>query len=121
MTVSDAEISGTFAADCSYVVGAIIDGQLDTRADSSSFVGLVGTSDPDEICALISGFGTVCGPCTTEPTAEYCIDILIEDITAEQTGDLLECVSPKECHVECSSSLDNPECDTSDFPVCETD
>jgi hypothetical protein len=63
---------------------------------------LLGVSDPDEVCDLMRGFGVECGACSADGEP-YCIDIEIQDITAQgYTGALEEITS--------ADVDDNPDC-----------
>ncbi len=112
-------LSGTFAPDCSYFGGGVLAGELDAR-DLGDLVGeYLGTSDPDELCAMLAGFSVTCEACTSDGEP-YCVGIKADQITAEQAdGVTLECVAEQDCHEQCDASADNPECDTSNYPTCE--
>jgi len=117
--ISNLVISGTFAADGSSFGGAVLAGELDARVLAPLLVDLVGTDDPDEICALLVGFGVACDTCSADGQP-YCIDILADQMTAELKADtVLECVPETDCNEQCADSADNADCDTSDYPVCE--
>ncbi len=85
--IDQLEVSGTFAADGSYFGGGVLAGQLDARVLAPLVGELVGSEDPDEICGLLVGFGVECTTCSSDGQP-YCLDVLVEDLTAIQ-GDSL--------------------------------
>jgi hypothetical protein len=114
--ISSLQISGTFASDCSSFGGAILGGELDARLLGDLLGDLVGTSDPDEICTLLTGFGVTCGACTSDG-ADYCIEILADQMTADELDATLECVAGEDCHEACDTV--GKECDTDAYPECD--
>jgi len=107
-------ISGAFAADGSLFGGGVLSGQLDARSLAPLLGDLIGSTDPDEICGLLVGFGVTCGTCSDGQN--YCVDVLVDDITAmEKSGTSLECVSGTDCHPECAAST----CADPNTGVCE--
>lgn len=86
--IDNLEISGTFAADGSYFGGGVLAGQLDARALAPLVADLLGTDDPDTICATLVGFGVECKTCDSDG-ADYCIDVLVDDLTATELSSSL--------------------------------
>jgi hypothetical protein len=114
--ISSLMISGTFASDCSSFGGGVLGGELDARVLGVLLGELVGTEDPDEICTLLTGFGVECGACTSDGEM-YCIEILADQMTAEEMDTTLDCVAGEDCHEECADV--GKECDTDNYPTCE--
>ncbi len=78
-------ISGTFAADGSYFGGGTLAGELDARLLAPLVGDLLGTTDPDEICGVVAGFGVSCQACSSDGAA-YCLEVYVRDITATELG-----------------------------------
>lgn len=91
ITISQLSVSGTFAADGSYFGGGVLAGELDARVLAPLVGELVGSEDPDDICALLVGFGVECMECASDG-APYCVAVLVEDLTAVE-GDGLQVVT----------------------------
>jgi len=83
--ISQLMISGTFSADGTYFGGGVLAGQLDARVLAPLVGSLLGTKDPDAICATVAGFGVTCTECASDGQP-YCLDVLVEDITATALG-----------------------------------
>ena len=108
-TITSRSVSGTFSSDGSYFGFGSLSGETDARDMGPLFVELGGTTDPEEICGLMQGFGVQCGTCSSDGQP-YCINVLIEGITATETGDTLGLVCEPDCHENCSqSSCDSPQ------------
>ena len=103
ITINGLSISGAFAPDGSYFGGGRLEGQLDARALAPLLGDLLGVTDPDEVCGLLIGFGVTCGACSSDG-ANYCVDVLADQITATAQGAPLVCVDESECHPECAAS-----------------
>ena len=102
--ISNLMVSGDIASDCSYVGGAVLAGELDARVLAPLVGELLGSGDdPDEVCALLVNFGVACGSCSSDG-ANYCIDILADQINGQGGGSTIECVDEEECHPSCSTS-----------------
>ena len=52
--------------------------------------GVLGTNDPDQICALLASFGVSCGSCQSDGES-YCMPVRMEDVAANELDDTLEC------------------------------
>lgn len=96
------EVSGTFAADGSYFGGGTLRGELDARLLAPLVGDLLGTTDPDEICGVVAGFGVACETCSSDGEP-YCLGVYVRDITATEQGTTLVERSTKEISVD-------PEC-----------
>jgi hypothetical protein len=116
--ISSLMISGTFASDCSSFGGAVLAGELDARVLGVLLGELVGTEDPDEICTLLTGFGVTCGDCSSDGEA-YCIEILADQMIAEEMDSTLECIAEEDCHESCETV--GKECDVENYPECESE
>lgn len=103
VSIKGFNLSGTFNSDASAIGGAQLSGQIDVRDIAPLVEPLLGTSDPDEICGALAGFGATCVTCGSD-SEPYCIDVLITEITASQIPATVECVDEENCHTECSSS-----------------
>jgi hypothetical protein len=103
ITMFGMRLSGAFAADGSFFGGGRLEGQLDARDLAPLLGDLLGVTDPDEVCALMVGFGVTCGACDSDGAA-YCIEVLADQITATAQGSALECVDEADCHPDCASS-----------------
>jgi hypothetical protein len=114
--ISNLQISGTFASDCGSIGGAVLGGELDARLLGDLLGELVGTTDADEICTLLTGFGVTCDSCASDGEA-YCVEILADQMTATGLDDSLECVAGSDCHELCDEVADD--CDTENYPECE--
>lgn len=101
ITINDLFISGDFASDCSGFGGGTLAGQLDARTLAPLLEDLLGISEPDEVCATLTGFGVTCGPCSDGEN--YCVDVLVDQLNAEaQAGALVK--------IETADVEANPEC-----------
>ena len=116
--ISSLMISGTFASDCSNFGGGVLGGELDARLLGVLLGELVGTEDPDEICTLLTGFGVTCGACASDGES-YCIEILADQLTANEMDSTLECVAESDCHESCDTV--GKECDTENYPECDSE
>jgi hypothetical protein len=103
LTINDLFISGDFASDCSGFGGGTLAGQLDARTLAPLLGDLLGITDPDEVCATLTGFGVVCGPCASDG-ADYCIDVLVDQLNATGASGDLETITSDDVAA-------NPECD----------
>ena len=96
-------LSGTFADDGSYFGGAELAGELDARKLAPLLGELVDSTDPDEICGLLMGFGVSCGECSSDGEA-YCINLKVTRLVANETGTEVGMVCGGECHESCADS-----------------
>ena len=67
-------------------------GAVDARFFAPELEDLLGVSDPDEVCALMAGFGESCDACSSDGEA-YCIDFDVRDLSAESLATSLETVT----------------------------
>ncbi len=112
--ISQLNISGAFAPDCSYFGGGVLSGELDARVLGPVIEPLLGMSDPDQICGALAGFGVTCDACASDGQP-YCAEVLADQITADTTGTTLSCVDETECHPSCATST----CDDRNLGMCE--
>lgn len=103
ITINGLLIRGAFSSDGSYFGGGRLEGQLDARTLAPLLGDLLGVTDPDEVCALLIGFGVTCGACGSDGAA-YCVDVLADQITATAQGASLVCVDESDCHPECGAN-----------------
>lgn len=105
--IKDFTLSGTFAADGSYMGGAVLAGLLDARDLVEALIGggiLEEGSDATSVCDLISAFNVNCEACSDGEA--YCLSIHVDQIMAEETGS--ELVAQDECDPEaCSEGCDD--------------
>ena len=101
ITIADLFISGDFASDCSGFGGGTLAGQLDARTLAPLLGDLLGITDPDEVCATLTGFGVTCGPCTDGEN--YCVDVLVDQLNAEGAEGALQ-------KIETADIEANPDC-----------
>jgi hypothetical protein len=113
--ISNMEVTGTFASDCSYFGGGELAGELDARVLAPALADLV-SDDPDEICGVVSSFGVLCETCASDGEP-YCITVLADQLTADLQDGTMECVAEENCHEQCADV--SKTCDTADYPVCE--
>ncbi len=83
LVLNDFQMAGTFSADGELITDGAISGYLDMRELAPALESSIGTSDPDEVCSLLAGFGVTCGACASDG-ASYCVDLALEDIEAER-------------------------------------
>jgi hypothetical protein len=101
LVINDLFISGDFASDCSGFGGGTLAGQLDARTLAPLLGDLLGITDPDEVCATLTGFGVTCGACSDG--ADYCVDVLVDQLNATaQDGSLTK--------LETADVEGNPDC-----------
>ncbi|MDP2309915.1 MAG: Ig-like domain-containing protein [Pseudomonadota bacterium] len=100
VTVNNLVITGTFAADATYIAGGTLSGILDTR-NMGVLVGDPG--NPAAACDLMVSAGIRCGDC---PDGErYCLDLEADQILApEVSGFTISQVDG----VNCAGCLDGP-------------
>jgi len=107
ITIDDLLVSGDFAPDGTWVGGAQLAGSIDTRP----LVSLL-DDDPeageDTVCELVAGFGVECIPCSDG--GDFCLDLLVLDLVAEEAGVAVEIIDAEDCHASCPDSVGNPEC-----------
>jgi hypothetical protein len=102
------QLRGTFTADGSSLGGGRMRGEVDLRSAGAAPEHWLGLTDPDDACALLIGFGSVCDPCSTDGRS-YCLVIEIDQISGEQVEAELSCVDEVSCHPLCSTSTcDDP-------------
>lgn len=108
VTVNDMVITGTFAADGTYIAGGKLSGILDTR-NMGILVGDEG--NPSAACDLMVSAGIRCGDC---PDGErYCLDLQADQILApEVSGFTISAVDG----VNCAGCSDGPPADEA---VCD--
>ena len=78
--IKDFTLSGTFAADGSYMGGAVLAGLLDARDLVEALIGggiLEDGSDATAVCDLISAFSVNCEACSDGE--EYCLSIHVDE------------------------------------------
>ena len=89
VVINDLMIAGDFAADGSYIGGAILAGLLDARDLAGVLVdnGLIEDEDPGAVCDLIATFGVLCEACSDGE--DYCLSIYVDQITAMEEDETL--------------------------------
>lgn len=102
LVINDLFISGDFASDCSGFGGGTLAGQLDARTLAPLLGDLLGITDPDEVCATLTGFGVTCGACSSDG-ANYCVDVLVDQLNASASPGALE-------KIETADVEANPDC-----------
>jgi len=112
--ISNLQISGDFASDCSAFGGGVLAGELDARVLAPLVGDLLGSSDPDQVCALLIGFGVACEPCASDGQ-NYCVSVLVDQIDAGTINTTLQCVDEADCHPGCATST----CDDTSLGECE--
>lgn len=101
LTINDLFISADFASDCSGFGGGTLAGQLDARTLAPLLGDLLGITDPDEVCATLTGFGVTCGACSDGEN--YCVDVLVDQLNASaEAGSLTK--------IETADIDANPDC-----------
>jgi hypothetical protein len=99
------QISGDFTSDGSQITEAIFTSELDARDWTGAFIaaGILDDADPGSVCATFSTFGVSCEACALDGAA-YCVDIYIDQITADLDDQTLvvqdEC-DPEACETGC--------------------
>lgn len=111
-TLMNLRLGGTFSADASRIEDGELSGQIDMRELGPLFEDLIGTSDAETICTVISGFGAECEACLSDGE-ETCLSVAIEDIVGNRVTDGVDQITQENCHPDCSASYRNPDCDTS--------
>lgn len=119
ITIDDLYISGAFSPDASYIAGAVLKGNIDTRP----LVPLL-NADPDaaddEICNLAqSTLGVGCESCADGGV--FCLGLFVDSIAAEKvtTGALIELRSPADTTAPGVDYCTQAECqDTTVYPEC---
>jgi len=102
--INNLYMSGMFASDCSWVGRGEVEGEVDARQLAPAMADLLGTNDPEEICALLAGFGVECQPCSTDGEP-LCMTVELEDLVGvEQDGIEVECVALENCHPKCGGN-----------------
>lgn len=101
--ISSLGVSGDFTSDCGSIEGAVLSGKLDARV-LAPVVGelLEGADDPDGLCALLVNFGVSCEAC--DDGQNYCVDVLVDQISAAGGGTEIECVAVEDCHPGCDGA-----------------
>ncbi len=75
--------SGTFSPDGTQIGGGTVRGVGDTR-----FAGpLLGSNDPNEVCATAQGLGVQCNPCPNDGEV-YCLPVSVQEIEAVEVPGL---------------------------------
>ena len=103
-TIYGLSVSGTFASDASYFGGATLEGELDAR-EILPLLGDAGldAETPEEVCGLLLGFGVQCVSCDSDGEP-LCVRLVVERLTADETGNELGLVCEAECHASCSEN-----------------
>jgi hypothetical protein len=101
LVIGNLYIAADYLSDCSGFAGGTLAGELDARVLAPVLEDLLGISDPDEICATLTGFGVVCGPCSDG--TNYCVDILVDQLNGEGGYTPLEMVTTEDIAA-------NPDC-----------
>jgi len=114
VTMNDFRMSGSFSADASQIEGGTVDAELDARDLVVIFESVLGTSDPDALCGLLSSFGASCEVCSSD-SQPYCIAVALEDVQGDLLRFGLDAIDQADCHPDCAASWGNPDCDTSSF------
>lgn len=112
-------MTGTFAPDASYFGGGTFQAELDARelVDVINATGFP-VDSADDICDLVGSLQLSCAPCSHDG-ANYCVEIYVDQITAESTNVPVYPVCAVDCHESCSTNL--PECTEpqNTLDVCE--
>jgi hypothetical protein len=102
ITIDSFAISGDFASDCSGFGGGTLAGELDARTLAPLLGDLLGITDPDEVCATLTGFGVTCAPCASDG-AEYCVEVYVDQLGAEAKAGALQVITDADVEA-------NPDC-----------
>ena len=98
LQVQDFSISGILLEDGSGYQYGKISGRIDARTLSI----VMPNFSPDQICTLLSGFGSNCSACLDGH--EYCFEIEAVDMAGQNTGNPTECVGFAFCHPQCTNN-----------------
>jgi hypothetical protein len=119
VTLFDATVDATFAADGSYFAGGRLSGTLDARdiVDALAGRGVLPIEDADAICEVITQVGLACTPCADGE--DLCLNIEVEQVQGELTEHRIEVIADFDCHEGCEDACENEDCTTADqFAVC---
>jgi hypothetical protein len=105
VTINSMSLSGTFAADGSYFGGATLSGELDARDIGPLLEGTIDSTEPEEICGLLMGFGVQCVECSSD-ALPYCISLVVDRLAADNTETTIGLVCETECHESCSENAE---------------
>jgi len=81
--LSGGALTGSFAADASYIGGMTLEGLIDTRP----LAPLVGGLGPYDVCALLLAFGVSCEVCPSDG-AVACVDVMVDSLIANEVSGL---------------------------------
>jgi hypothetical protein len=112
LPIEDLQLYGVFSADGETLGLSQIVGEMDARSAGAALEGLLGTSDPRDLCSFLEAFGAACQACTSDGES-YCVPIEIEDVYATRVSGTVEPIEESDCHPDCAASYSNPDCDTS--------
>ena len=102
--LEDVYVSGTFAADASYIGGMQLSGSLDLDV-----VGPALGVDGETICSYAVIVGIECEECGDGDMT--CLSLDIVDMDAEGEDYSLDRIEQDNCHEDCAESAKNPDCD----------
>ncbi len=95
ITIDSFAISGDFKSDCSGFGGGTLAGELDARTLAPLLGDLLGITDPDEVCATLTGFGVTCEACASDG-AEYCVEVYVDQLNASATDGALQVITQED-------------------------
>ena len=92
-----------------------ISGDLDARLAAPFLAVTLGTSDPNELCGLLAGFGASCQACVSDGL-DFCIPLRTEEASAVPEADTtVDCVRLESCHPRCPTNT----CDDPSVGLCD--
>lgn len=96
-------LSGTFSDDATWIGGVEFAGDLDLApvADAIGF-------PASTLCTYAAIFGITCDDCGDGRSE--CLGLIIQDMDADSVDTVLEPIDMSDCHAECPTSADNPDC-----------
>lgn len=112
-------MSGTFSSDGTSFAGGTLSGELDARGLAPLVTEQLGETSPDALCDLLLGLDVPCEACVADG-AVYCLNVLIEDIGADETGETIGAITEADCNETCALSCDNSECpEAAAYAICD--
>ena len=102
--VTDMTIEGQLAADLTTVEFTSVTGQISTVDLGATLGPLFGTSDPAELCSLLTMFGDSCVECN-DGSGHFCVDAHLSNLRGDELPEeTVQCVGLDFCHPDCASS-----------------
>ncbi len=118
VTVYGMRMSGTFAADGGSFGGGTLSGELDARDMAPLLAEQLDGADAEALCELLSALSVDCAPCSSDGVAA-CVTVVMDQVEAAETGEVLEAITQADCHESCELSCENPECpEAGDYAIC---